>query len=699
MVRCRGAVVLIVAVFGLVGSTVGRVGADSNEGRAGSVRGAESVISAGSNHSCALLANATVKCWGDGFYGQLGQGSTAKVGDTANEMGDNLLPIALGTGRTATAMSAGGSHTCALLDDGKVKCWGFGFGGELGQGSTSNIGNAPFQMGDNLASVALGTGRTATAISAGNFDTCALLDNGTVKCWGYNFYGELGQGSASNVGDAANQMGDNLPAISLGTGRTATAISTGDFHTCALLDNGTVKCWGDGVYGKLGQGSMSNVGDAPNEMGDNLAPVSLGAGRTATAISAGNDFSCALLDNATVKCWGSGLYGELGQGSMSNVGDQLNQMGDNLAAVALGSGRTVTAISAGSSHSCAMFDNATVKCWGYGLYGRLGQGNTTNIGGGPNQMGDFLPPVNLGAGRTATAVHVGSSDSCAVLDNSSVKCWGLGLFGQLGQGSTANVGDAPLQMAGLASIALGAGSGALVVGAVVAPAAPTGVSATAGVSSVVLSWTAPADSGGAAVIGYRIDVSIDNGLDWVTTVADSGSVATTRTLSGLSAGQPVTFRVAAINSHGAGVASSPSTPVTPTAPVVVPPPPAGGYVSLDPARLLDTRTDGVTIDGLFHTGIKLVAGQEIALQVTGRGGVPAGAVAVVLNVTVTDPQAAGYVTVYPCGTTRPNASNLNYTPGQTIPNNVIVKLGFNGTICIYTQQTTNLIGDINGAFS
>ena len=124
-----------------------------------------------------------------------------------------------------------------------------------------------------------------------------------------------------------------------------------------------------------------------------------------------------------------------------------------------------------------------------------------------------------------------------------------------------------------------------------------------------------------------------------------------------------------------------------------------GYTSLDPARLLETRADGSTVDGQFHTGSKVAAGGEIALQVTGRGGVPANASAVVLNVTVTDPEGAGFLTAYPCGTTRPNASNLNYVTGSTVPNNVIVKVGVNGTVCLFSQQATNLIADVNGAFT
>ncbi len=659
------------------------------------------MISAGDFHTCALLVTGTVKCWGQGGYGQLGQGSTTSRGDGPNEMGDNLAAVALGAGRTATAISAGARHACALLDNGTVKCWGEGFYGQLGQGSTSTLGDGPNEMGDNLAAVALGAGRTATAISAGTTHTCALLDNGTVKCWGEGLYGQLGQGSTSNRGDEPNEMGDNLAAVALGAGRTATAISAGGYHACALLDNGTVKCWGHGAYGQLGHGSTSTLGDGPNEMGDNLAAVALGAGRTATAISAGARHTCALLDNGTVKCWGEGCYGQLGQGNTNRLGDGPNEMGDNLAAVALGAGRTATAISAGGNHTCALLDNGTVKCWGGGAAGQLGQGSISNLGDEPNEMGDFLAAVALGVGRTALATTAGGYHTCALLDNASVKCWGGNVQGQLGQGSTTNLGDSPGEMAGLASIVLGAGTGALVVAGVVTPASPSAVSGTAGVLSVSLSWAAPADNGGSPVTAYRIESSTDNGVQWATSVASTGTSTTSQTISGLAAAQPVMFRVAAINNSGVGVVSLSSAALTPTAPPVVTAPPltGGGYTSLDPARLLDTRPDGATIDGLSRTGAKLDGGQEIQLQVTGRGGVPAGAVAAVLNVTVTDPQGAGYVTVYPCGTTRPNASNLNYVTGQTIANNVVVKIGINGTVCLYSQQTTNLIADINGALT
>jgi len=190
-------------------------------------------------------------------------------------MGDNLAAIDLGSGRTATDITTGGEHTCALLDNASVKCWGSGGSGQLGYGNTNNIGDGSGEMGDNLTVVDLGTGRTATAISAGSSHTCALLDNSAVKCWGWYGFGSLGQGSTDNLGDGSSEMGDNLTAVDLGTGRTATAISVGQYHTCALLDNSAVKCWGWNSSGQLGQGITSSLGDASGEMGDNLPAIDL----------------------------------------------------------------------------------------------------------------------------------------------------------------------------------------------------------------------------------------------------------------------------------------------------------------------------------------------------------------------------------------------------------------------------------------
>ena len=393
--------------------------------------------------SCVLFDNGSVKCWGHNHRGVLGLGDTDHRGDDTGEMGDNLLFVGLGTGRTAKAISRGGSHTCAILDNDRIKCWGSNGSGQLGLGDTDDRGDDTGEMGDNLPYVDLGTGRTAKAVSTGEGHTCAILDNNKVKCWGGNRNGEsgggqLGLGDTDARGNDPNEMGDNLPYVDLGTERTAKAISIGGIHTCAILDNDRIKCWGSNDSGELGLGDTDDRGDDPNEMGDNLPHMDLGTGRTAKAVSTGRFHTCAILDNDKVKCWGdSWSAGTLGLGDTDDRGDDPNEMGDNLPHMDLGTGRTAKAVSTGRFHTCAILDNDKVKCWGQNWSGQLGLGDTDNRGDDTGEMGDNLPYVDLGMGRTAKAI----SEGCAILDNDRIKCWGSNGSGQLGLGDTDDRGD------------------------------------------------------------------------------------------------------------------------------------------------------------------------------------------------------------------------------------------------------------------
>ncbi len=188
-------------------------------------------------------------------------------------------------------------------------------------------------------------------------------------------------------------MGDNwgemaaLPSVNLGTGRTATAIAAAYYHTCALLDNASVKCWGRNNYGQLGIDNTNNMADGSGEV------IDLGTGRTATAISAGELHTCAVLDNASVKCWGTNSLGRLGIGINIHMGDNWGEMAV-LPSIDLGTGRTATAISAGYYHTCALLDNASVKCWGMNNHGQLGIDNTTTMGSTSGSMA-VLPSIDL----------------------------------------------------------------------------------------------------------------------------------------------------------------------------------------------------------------------------------------------------------------------------------------------------------------
>ncbi len=296
-------------------------------------------------------------------------------------------------GPTGPELTAGFNHTCARLDDGSVKCWGSNVNGQLGLGDTQTRGDGPGEMGATLPVVNLGPGRTAMQLTAGFNHTCARLDDGALKCWGFNSSAQLGLGDIQNRGDGPGEMGATLPAVDLGPGRTALQLTAGAQHTCARLDDGSVKCWGFSL-GSLGLGEIQTRGDGPGEMGATLPAVDLEPGRTAMQLTAGSAHTCARLDDGSVKCWGLNNRGQLGLGDTQSRGDGPGEMGATLPAVNLGPGRTALQLTAGDAHTCARLDDGSVKCWGYNV-GQLGLGDNQDRGDGPGEMGAALPVVQL----------------------------------------------------------------------------------------------------------------------------------------------------------------------------------------------------------------------------------------------------------------------------------------------------------------
>lgn len=403
------------------------------------------ILASGSCHNCALLVDGQLKCWGANGYGQLGQGDMNHRGDQLGELGDALPLVNLGADTSILAAALGSDHTCALLEGGAIKCWGHNDSGFLGLGDTERRGDRPGEMGDNLPAVNLGAGKTAVAIAVGYAHTCALLDGGSVKCWGHNDSGQLGLGNTYRRGDNPDEMGDNLPAVNLGAGKTAVAIACGWHHTCAVLEGGSVKCWGYNDYGQLGLGYHYWRGDEPGEM-DNLPVVDLGTGKRAIAIAAGEYHTCALLEGGAIKCWGLNFYGQLGLSDTEWRGDESGEMGDSLPLIDLGTDNTAVAITAGQFHTCALLKSGDVKCWGGNEGGQLGLGNQKARGDEPGEMGDSLPLVDLGTGNTAVAIAGGRSHTCSVLSDGRAKCWGANWTGQLGLGDKQSHGGALGQM-------------------------------------------------------------------------------------------------------------------------------------------------------------------------------------------------------------------------------------------------------------
>lgn len=419
---------------------------DSSSSGGGSTPVVLKLISASATRSAAVSLDGRLKTWGTNDWSELGYEDATIRGDDAGEMGTNLAYVNLGTGRTVKAISSGDYHTCVILDNNKVKCWGWNGEGELGYEDTLDRGGASGTMGDNLPYVNLGTGRTAKSISVGGSHACAILDNNTLKCWGYNQDGELGLGDLNWRGDAPNEMGDDLPVVNLGTGRTAKMVSCSGHHTCALLDNNTVKCWGHNSMGQLGQEDTDQRGHGTGLMGDALLPINLGTGRTAKYISSGGFYSCAILDNDTVKCWGQNNAGQLGLGDTVDRGHSPGEMGDNLPTVDLGTGLTAKTIHSFSNTTCVILSNNKVKCWGANNAGQLGIGDANNRGDDANEMGDNLPYAELGTGLTAVSLSVGASHNCALLSDTSIKCWGAGWRGPLGTENNNDIGRSANEM-------------------------------------------------------------------------------------------------------------------------------------------------------------------------------------------------------------------------------------------------------------
>ena len=423
-----------------------------------------SQLGAGLYHSCALVDDASqppppsrpVRCWGFSGDGQVGYGNSTTIGD--DEVPAAAGPVDLGVGRTARALAAGDYHTCAALDTGDVRCWGYANEGQVGLGNRNQIGDN--ETPGSVGPVSLGAGRTATAITAGGNHTCAVLDDGSVRCWGLGEFGQLGYGTTASIGD--NEQVSSAGPVDLTAGRTAKAITAGSFHTCAILDDDSVRCWGLGSNGQLGYGATSAVLN-PALVAD---PVELGDARSARAITAGASHTCAILDNGSVRCWGLNDSGQLGYGTTGTIGD--NEPVDAAGPVDLGAGRTAIAISSGGEHTCAVLDNGQVRCWGSGVNGQLGNGDLGPVG--DDETPGSVAAVDLGPGRTASAISAGIYHTCARLDDASVRCWGNGADGRLGHCSRADVGDdeAP---GSIATVDIGFGGIACPVAPPPAPAA------------------------------------------------------------------------------------------------------------------------------------------------------------------------------------------------------------------------------------
>lgn len=295
-----------------------------------SLTGAVSAITAGDYHTCAIKNSGDVVCWGSGSSGQLGNGASL----------DATTPVTVSLTGGATSISAGGDNTCAIKVNGQLVCWGRGDVGGLGNGFNLNL-NLP---------VAVTLSGAVTDVSVGVGHVCAIKIIAEVVCWGYGVNGQLGNGTFTS---------SNIPVlVSLPGG--ATAISAGGLFTCAIKTNGQTVCWGENAYGQLGNGTS---GGSPGTNIPSAVNISAGAGN----LSAGTFHACAITSAGNTLCWGNGGNGQLGRGSTTSANTPVS--------VTVPSG-SVAALALGAYHTCALKTNASIDCWGSGFYGQLGNGGT-----------------------------------------------------------------------------------------------------------------------------------------------------------------------------------------------------------------------------------------------------------------------------------------------------------------------------------
>jgi alpha-tubulin suppressor-like RCC1 family protein len=372
------------------------------------------MIAAGGSHICALSPVGKVRCWGSNMSGQTGYGLTTPVGD-------DELPSTLGDvdiGGTVLQLASGFAHTCALLSTGAVRCWGGGSNGKLGYGNTANIGDneVPATAGD------VSLGAKAIQVAAGGNFTCALLEEGKIRCWGLGAQGSLGQGNMNSIGD--DELPSSVPEINIGGPVNQIFSGTNSGHSCALLESGALRCWGYGSGGGLGYGNGNNIGDdeEPASAGD----VNIGGAVKHMALGLGS--TCALLTTGSVRCFGRNNVGQLGVGNVSSTstpGSDVDVGGE------------VASLAMGELHACVVLKNGSVRCWGEGAQGRLGYGNQIDIGDDelPSTAGD----ISLGA--TPVAISAGVDFNAALMSDGSIRTWGNGSLGRLGYGNTNSIGD------------------------------------------------------------------------------------------------------------------------------------------------------------------------------------------------------------------------------------------------------------------
>jgi hypothetical protein len=387
------------------------------------------------------------QCSSAGLCRFTGLGLLSAGGDTCVVRDGDVIcvnagqPLDIGTDAAVFQLASGSHHTCALLSNGEVHCWGDSLGSDRGQLGTANVSSRDGVIFSGTVQL----GGRAVFLNAGTDYNCAILESGSVRCWGENDIGQLGYGHTRNIGDDAGDF--PMIDVNLG-GQRAIRVDAGNNHTCAVLENSTLRCWGRGFAGALGYGNTSDL----------LAPptANVDVGAAVREVSTGGAHTCALLSTGFLNCWGDNSVGELGYGHTQNIGD------DETPAQA--ASRTVPrdpaqpngptrplggSVDVGGSVlqielsqpvrdggvTCVRLAGGGVQCWGNGTFSGLGYAHRNNVGDNetPREAetitarraadgSAILLGGNLALGGAATTLATGG-EGCALRADGEVLCW------------------------------------------------------------------------------------------------------------------------------------------------------------------------------------------------------------------------------------------------------------------------------------
>ena len=341
-------------------------------------------VAAGYHHTCALQVDGHAWCWGSNQYGQLGSSAAMQMCSGGN-LACSATPLQVDGAVSFVRVSGSIRHTCAIDSNQQAWCWGFGLGGQLGDGRRE----------DSTLPVLAAGGHAFVELSGslGGQATCALTSAGEAWCWGPNSDGELGNGTRDVA--AEPQLVATTVAFK--------SISIGDRHACGVTTTGVAYCWGSNAFGILG------VGD--NGSASNL-PVLVEGGFVFASVAAGGEHTCALTAEGQAYCWGLGhLTGSAGAPNRVSLPR------------AVETDHRYVAISAGFAHTCALTADGEIDCWGENLAGQLGDG--THL--------DRPLPARVDSQETFESIATGGAHTCALARGGSVWCWGGNPWGGVGQ--------------------------------------------------------------------------------------------------------------------------------------------------------------------------------------------------------------------------------------------------------------------------